>query len=79
MIQNIKPNNRVLIMPHKDNIHPETIDEIGTVKLIRDNNGTDLYYVYLNNYFENLPPYKPLNIPQGHCYIAVYEELALIE
>lgn len=75
MIQNIKPNNKVLIMPHKDNTHPEVVGEKGIVRLIYK----DLYYIQTDNYFENLPPYKELNIPQGHCYISVSEELALIE
>jgi hypothetical protein len=79
MIQNIKLNNKVLIIPHKDNIHPEVIDEKGIVKLIHNSEGTDLYYIQTDNYFEDLPPYKALDIPQGHCYIAIYEELALLE
>lgn len=79
MIQNIKPNNKVLIMPHKDNIHPEVIGQTGTVKLIHNSDGTDLYYIHTDNYFEDLPPYEALNIPQGYCYISLYEELALIE
>jgi hypothetical protein len=79
MIQNIKPNNKVMIMPHKDNTHPEVIGQIGKVRIIHNSEGTDLYYVQTDNYFEDLPPYVDLNIPQGYCYISVYEELALIE
>lgn len=66
-------------MHHKDNIHPEVIDNVGTVKLVHTVEGTDLYYVHMDNYFESLPFYNPLNIPVGHCYVALYEELALIE
>jgi hypothetical protein len=79
MIQNIKPNSKVLIMPHKDNIHPEAIGEKGVVKLIHNSEGTNLYYVHMDNYFENLLPYQALDIPVGHTYIAIYEELAFIE
>jgi hypothetical protein len=79
MIQNIKLNSKVLIMPHKDNVHPEAIGEKGIVKLIHNSDDTDLYYIYMDNYFEELPPSEALNIPQGHTYIAIYEELALIE
>lgn len=79
MIQNIKSNNKVLIMPHRDNTHPEVIGEKGTVKLIHNSEGTDLYYIKTDNYFEDLPPYEDLNIKKGYCYVALYDELALIE
>jgi hypothetical protein len=79
MTQKIKIDNKVIIMSQKDNIHPEVIGEKGIVKLIHNAEGTDLYYIQTDNYFEDLPPYQVLNIPQGYCYIAIYDELALIE
>jgi hypothetical protein len=73
-----KPNNRVLILDHKDNTNPKAIDETGTLKLIRNVDDIDLYYIHMDNDIGGAP-YNALDIPQGHTYIAVYEELALIE
>ena len=77
MIQ-IKPNNKVLIMPHKDNTNIFAINKTGTVKLIRNDKGTDLYYIHMDNDISGFP-YPIVNIPFGHGYIAIYDELALIE
>ena len=76
MIQ-IKPNTRVLIMPHKDNTNPFAINKTGTVKLIRNEDGTDLYYICMDNDISGFP-YPIVNIPFNHGYIAIKEELAFI-
>lgn len=77
-MREVNPNTRVLILNHKDNIHSSAIDKTGTVKLIKDDEGTELYYIHLDEYIEDLPLYKALNTPQGYCYIAIKEELAFI-
>jgi hypothetical protein len=77
-MRDINPNNRVLILEHKDNTNPKAIDEAGTVKLIRNTYGKDLYYIHMDNDIGGAH-YKALGIPLGHTYIAIYEELALIE
>jgi hypothetical protein len=77
-MREIKPKDRVLILEHKDNTNLKAIDEAGIVKLIRDTEGTDLYYIHMDNDIGGAP-YKALGIPLGHTYIALFEELALIE
>ena len=42
------PNTRVLILEHKDNTNPLAIDKTGTIKLIQDSEGTELYYNSIN-------------------------------
>jgi hypothetical protein len=77
-MREVNPNTRVLILEHKDTIHPLAIDKTGTVKLIQDYKGTEMYYVQMDEKIDGLPPYKALNIPIGYCYIAIKEELAFI-
>ena len=77
MIQ-IKPNSKVIVMPHKDNTNIFATNKTGTVKLIQDSNGIDLYYIHIDRDISGFS-FPIVNIPYGHGYIAIYEELALIE
>ena len=76
-MREVNPNTRVLILEHKDNTNPLAIDKTGTVKLIQDSGGTELYYIHMDESIMGFP-YKALNIPLGHGYIAIKEELAFI-
>lgn len=77
MMRKVNPNTRVLILEHKDNTNLLAIDKTGTVKLIQDSEGTELYYIHVDENIDGFP-YKALNIPLGHGYIAIKEELAFI-
>jgi hypothetical protein len=77
-MREVNPNTRVLILEHDDNTHKLAIDKTGTVKLIQDYEGTELYYIHMDEYIEGLPKYDALKIPLGHCYIAIKGELAFI-
>lgn len=46
-MREVNPNIRVLILEHKDNTNPLVIDKTGTVKLIKDEEGTELYYIHM--------------------------------
>lgn len=77
MIQ-IKPNSKVIVMPHKDNTNIFATNKTGTVKLIQNKDGIDLYYIHIDRDISGFS-FPIVNIPYGHGYIAIYEELALIE
>jgi len=71
------PNTKVLILEHKDNTNPLAIDKAGTVKLIQDTEGTELYYIHMDSNIDGFP-YEAIGIPLGYGYIAIKEELAFI-
>jgi hypothetical protein len=76
-LREINPNTRVLILDHTDNTNPLAIDKTGTVKLIKNNGGSDLYIIQMDENINGFP-YKALDIPLGYGYIAIKEELSLI-
>lgn len=76
-MREVNPNTRVLILEHKDNTNQLAINKTGTVKLIQDSNGTELYYVHMDESIMGFP-YKEVGIPRGYGYIAIKEELAFI-
>ena len=76
-MREVNPNTRVLILDHKDNTNPLAIDKTGTVKLIQDQEGTELYYIHMDENIDGFP-YPAIGIPLGYGYIAIKEELAFI-
>jgi len=76
-MREVNPNTRVLILDHKDNTNPLAIDKTGTVKLIQDSEGTELYYIHMDESIMGFP-YEAIGIPLGYGYIAIKEELAFI-
>jgi len=76
-MREINLNTRVLILGHKDNTNQLAIDKTGTVKLIKDEEGTELYYIHMDENIDGFP-YKAIGIPLGYGYIAIKEELAFI-
>jgi len=76
-MREVNPSTRVLILKHKDNTNPLAIDKTGTVKLIKDENGTELYYILMDENIDGFP-YRAIGIPIGYGYIAIKEELAFI-
>ena len=77
LMREVNPNTRVLILEHKDNTNPLSIDKTGTVKLIQDKDGTELYYIHMDSNIDGFP-YEAIGIPLGYGYIAIKEELAFI-
>lgn len=74
----IKPKSKVLIKEHNNNTNPLAIDKTGTVKAIDDYDGTTIYYIHMDENIDGFP-HKGLKIPIGYGYLAIYEELMLIE